>query len=139
MIRRGSLLALGLAMFLGLCIHGAMAQSAGWPGANAVQTTLYFGLKSDDGAGVSEQEWATFLREVITPRFPDGLTAIDAYGQGSPPQPGAALAQTTKVLIVVHADTIEASNAVNEIKTEYKRRFSQAGLFHTEAPVRIVE
>ncbi len=107
----------------------------------AVQSTLYFGLKSDDGAGVSEQEWAAFLAEVVTPRFPDGLTVIDAYGQSRliVAEPDAIKTQLTKVLIVVHAPTPDAAAALAEIKAEYRRRFAKSRVFHTETPVAIVK
>jgi hypothetical protein len=107
----------------------------------AVQSMLYFGLKSDDGSGVSEQEWAAFLAEIVTPRFPDGLTVLDAYGQsrGSGAEPDAIKAQLTKVLIVVHGSTPEAATALAEIKAEYRRRFAKSRVFHTETPVIVEE
>src|SRR5262249_10328363 len=40
----------------------------------ALQVDLYFGA-------VGEAEWRTFLDQEVTPRFPDGLSVIDAYGQ----------------------------------------------------------
>ncbi len=117
------------------------AENVAWPAPNAVQSTLYFGLKSTDGAGVSEQAWANFLAEVITPRFPAGLTVLQAYGQAGDKQakPGDVLPETTKVLIIVHPNTAEAATALGEIKAEYKARFNNTGVFHTDAAVRMVE
>jgi hypothetical protein len=40
---------------------------------------LYFGLNTPQGA-VSESEWESFLAEIVTPRFPSGLTVIDGRG-----------------------------------------------------------
>jgi hypothetical protein len=78
---------------------------------------------------------------VITPRFPDGLTVLQAYGQsgGNVATPGDVLAETTKMLIVVHPNTAEAAKALAEIKAEYKTRFHNLGVFHTDAPVRMVD
>lgn len=104
----------------------------------AVQTTLYFGLKSADGRGVSEQEWARFLAEVVTPRFPQGLTVVTAYGQGANPGSDAVLAEMTKVLIVVHPDDAASAASIADIKAKYSQDFGQTGVFHTEADVRIV-
>lgn len=104
----------------------------------AVQTTLYFGLKSADGRGVSEQEWARFLADVVTPRFPQGLTVVTAYGQGSNPGADAVLAELTKVLIVVHPDDEANAAKISEFKQKYSEDFGQTGVFHTEADVRIV-
>lgn len=113
----------------------AAAQAPVWPGATMLHSQLYFGLRSADGAGVSEQQWQTFLAEVVTPRFPNGLTVLNAYGQGGGTPPGVG--ETTKVLIVVHPHDQAAQNALAEIKAEYRRRFRQIGVFHTDWPARI--
>ena len=52
-----------------------------------IRTELYFGLAVPPGpdgqpAGqVSEEDWQWFLDEEITPRFPEGLTILEAGGQ----------------------------------------------------------
>src|SRR4051812_38501479 len=52
------------------------------PGNQAmVRDTLYFGQNRPDGGRVSRAEWDRFLTDVITPRFPDGLTVMRAVGQ----------------------------------------------------------
>ena len=103
----------------------------------AVETHLYFGLKTRNEEGVSEQAWQRFLADIVTPRFPGGLTVLEAYGQSSThPAPQG---QQTRLLIVVHADTPAAATAIAEIKQAWKKRFPSAGLFHTESDVRIVE
>jgi hypothetical protein len=135
---------LGTAMFAAaLALPGGLPIGAAepLPEPNAVESTLYFGMKSADGSGVSEQEWTHFLAEVITPRFPDGLTVVQVYGQAGNQRakPDAVLAETTKMLIIVHPNTAEAANALGEIKAEYKARFNNLGVFHTDAPVRMVE
>ncbi|MDZ4735391.1 MAG: DUF3574 domain-containing protein [Rhodospirillaceae bacterium] len=109
--------------------------------ADAVQTALYFGLKTDEGAGVSEQAWAHFLADVVTPRFPAGLTVVNAYGQSDDhgPEAGMVIAQGTRMLILVHPADDASAASVAEIKAAWNERFPTAGLFHTEADVRIVE
>ncbi|WP_170984568.1 DUF3574 domain-containing protein [Rhodoligotrophos defluvii] len=129
-------------MFLGLAASlGQAQQQNSAPSYDAVQSQLFFGLRSKDGTGVSEQAWAKFLAEVITPRFPDGLTVLSAYGQGraGPPSPALTSAETTKLLVVVHPDTDEARQKLQEIRAEYVRRFNQDSVFHVEVPARIVE
>ena len=44
------------------------------------QARLFFGLHGSAGM-VSEREWALFLGQIVTPRFPDGLTVFEASGQ----------------------------------------------------------
>jgi len=104
----------------------------------AVQSTLYFGLKTRDGVGVSEQQWAAFLAAEVTPRFPGGLTVLSAYGQGGGPGADAVLAEFTKVLIIVHPADAAAAAKISEIKAIYTQKFDPQGVFHTEADVRIV-
>src|SRR5688500_17329335 len=49
-------------------------------GTSYLRTTLYFGLARPSGV-VSDANWQSFLRDEITPRFPDGLTVWEADGQ----------------------------------------------------------
>src|SRR5262249_34608375 len=50
----------------------------------AVMDTLYFGTSMPEGT-VTSEEWQKFLAEVITPLFPEGLTAWAAAGQWKDP------------------------------------------------------
>lgn len=111
------------------------------PPAGAVQSTLYFGLELSDGGTVSERDWTRFLAEIVTPRFPDGLTVVDAYGQWRDTglSDSAMVREATKVVIIVHDSTPDAATALAAIKTGYMERFGQSSVFHTEAPVRVVE
>ncbi|HET6782494.1 MAG TPA: DUF3574 domain-containing protein, partial [Pseudoxanthomonas sp.] len=59
------------------------AQAQGW-----VRSELYFGVGEESGPAdrpqaepISEAQWRAFLDKEVTPRFPDGLTVFDAYGQ----------------------------------------------------------
>ena len=53
-------------------------QTKGW-----VDTRLYFGLGPVEHPeqGVNEADWRRFLHREVTPRFPDGLSVVDVYGQ----------------------------------------------------------
>ena len=87
-----------------------------------VTETLYFGTGRVGGAPVSEEEWAAFLREVVTPRFPEGFTAWPASGQwrGSS---GEILSEKSFVLSILHSPGEEAKVAA--IAARYKSRFRQ--------------
>ena len=71
--------------------------------AAQIRTTLYFGLSRPKGS-VSELEWQIFLRDEVTRRFPDGLTAWQAEGQWLTPA-GSIDREQSKVLLLVHPDT----------------------------------
>ena len=94
-------------------------------GASAPQlrTTLYFGLTRANGA-ISELDWQIFLRDEVTRRFPQGLTSWEAEGQWRSPG-GTIDRERSKVLLLVHADTVEARGAVQEVIATYRRQFDQ--------------
>jgi len=49
------------------------------------RTELFFGSAKPDGSAVTEEEFSTFLDQVITPRFPDGLTLLTgSVNSGTP-------------------------------------------------------
>src|SRR5262245_20828409 len=81
--------------------------------AAQVRTTLYFGTARPKGS-VSELEWQLFLRDEVTPRFPDGLTVWDAEGQWRA-SPGSVEHERSKVLLLVHADTAAARQSVQQV------------------------
>jgi hypothetical protein len=98
-----------------------------------VRTTLYFGLTRATGA-ISELEWQIFLRDEVTRRFPEGLTAWDAQGQWRTPT-GTIDQERAKVLLLVHADTAEARKAVQEVIATYRRLFEQQSVLWESARV----
>lgn len=108
---------------------------------SATRSDLYFGLDLAGGGAVDEEAWADFLGEVVTPRFPDGFTVIDAYGQWRDPAVANApiIREKTKLIVIVRPASAEADAAIAEIKTIYKKRFGQISVFHTDASVEIVE
>lgn len=46
-----------------------------------LRTELFFGLDKSTGGQVSSEDWEKIVAEVVTPRFPNGLTVDDALGQ----------------------------------------------------------
>jgi hypothetical protein len=102
-----------------------------------VATTLYFGLSSSDGSGVSEQEWQDFLDQFVTPRFPDGLTVTDAAGQYQMNQGGTIIRERSKVVTLIHDADAASRVRIAEIKAEYCRRFSQESVLSVEWPLRV--
>lgn len=93
---------------------------------------LYFGTTKKDGGAVSEVEWQTFLREVVTPRFPDGLTVLRATGQWKTKT--EILSEATYVLNVVHPGAAKNGQALVEIVDEYKKRFAQESVLRVSSP-----
>lgn len=94
---------------------------------------LYFGQEQGDGTELSSEEWETFLAEVVTPSFPDGLTVYDARGQWLDTEADRLYRESTKVLnILVPVDrTAEAKQSLDQIADTYVEEFDQQVVFKT--------
>jgi starvation-inducible outer membrane lipoprotein len=83
-VRRG--LAIGaLLLALGGCATTPATTGQGAAACRAplkamTQVDLYFGRNIPTGGEVSDAQWRQFLDEVVTPRFPDGLSVLDVHG-----------------------------------------------------------
>jgi hypothetical protein len=89
-----------------------------------VRTELYFGLSTPGGGQITELQFDAFVAQVITPRFPDGLTIVDAIGQWRD-STGRISHERSKILIVLHEPGSAAAAAIEEIRAQYKSRFNQ--------------
>lgn len=103
-----------------------------------VESRLYFGMSRPDGGQVEAPQWRDFLTREVTPRFPDGFTVLDGYGQWRSAD-SRIIAERSKVLIIIHPSTDENAKALAAIKSAYVKRFRQESVFHTEQDVRVVE
>jgi len=103
------------------------------PATAQLRTILYFGLARPAGT-ITEQEWQTFVRQEVTPRFPDGLTVWEVDGQwrGSD---GRIVKERSKVLLLVHADTQKARDAILSLIRHYKQAFGQESVLWETTPV----
>ena len=101
-----------------------------------IELNVYFGQEKADGTTVSETEWQAFLANAVTPRFPDGLTVLDARGQWLDTSEGRLYRESTKVLnVLVPTDAADAGVAsVQAISDEYKERLEQQAVFYTSLP-----
>src|SRR5215510_9555315 len=93
---------------------------------------LYFGRNAADSLVVTDSAWTSFVAEVVTPRFPSGLTSWSAMGQWLGAD-GRIEREPSFVLELVHPDRAPKTDAaIAVIIAEYKRRFRQ------EAVLRVV-
>jgi hypothetical protein len=88
------------------------------------RSEVYFGLSRPDGSMITNTEWQTFVNEVVTPKFPAGLTIVDSAGQWRNAY-GRIEQEPSKMLVLLHpqSPTIEAQ--IDEIRTLYRQRFNQ--------------
>lgn len=88
---------------------------------------------ADKPAGqVTPQEWADFLADTVTPRFPAGLTTWQASGQWRS-ETGSLVREPSYVLSLVHPPGEGSEAAIGEIVVAYKRRFEQEAVLRVRS------
>jgi hypothetical protein len=103
---------------------------------DTVADRLFFGRSIPGGGTVSDEEWAAFLRDVVTPRFPKGLSVWRADGQWLDER-GTIEHEQAMVVEVIHAASDSADASLRAIADEYKRRFRQEAVLRVTAPVHV--
>lgn len=96
-------------------------------GMAMARTELLFGA-----AHVSDAQWKAFLSREVTPRFPDGLTALDGYGQWKRPD-GRITGERSRVLLLWHAPAADADARIDAIREAYKKRFHQLSVMRVDS------
>jgi hypothetical protein len=88
---------------------------------------LFMGRNSGDRLRVREADWARFLTEEITPRFPEGMSVQDAFGQWRDTSAsGRLIREPAKVVrIVLPGDGSPQMERILAISDAYKARFGQ--------------
>jgi hypothetical protein len=99
---------------------------------SSITETLYFG-RAKPGGVVSDADWSSFLRDVVTPRFPAGLTTWQASGQWRADD-GSLTYEDSFVVALVHPPGATADAAVRTIVAEYKQRFQQQAVLRVRNP-----
>ncbi|MDB5411625.1 MAG: hypothetical protein JWL84_6537 [Rhodospirillales bacterium] len=96
----------------------------------AVTSELFLGQTRRDGRPILAAEWDAFLREVVTPLFPAGLTVVDASGQwrGSDGMIGR---EPMKILVIVRPGGADDVGIV-AIIAAYKARFAQESVLRVD-------
>ena len=97
----------------------------------SVSELIYFGTATPDGA-VTDEQWSGFLRDEVTPRFPQGLTTWPASGQWRS-QDGSLTREDSHVLNLVHGGDAATEQAVRELVESYKQRFRQEAVLRVKS------
>ena len=97
-----------------------------------VKYELYMGRSMADGDTVSDEEWDRFLADSVTPRFPDGLTVLDAEGQWRNSE-GRILKERSVVLVILAPPGEEGRRLIDEVSDQYQRRFDQESVLAVES------
>jgi hypothetical protein len=122
-----------LVFLLAGCVPRPVAGPA--PAATAWLDRLYLGRSIDGREAVTDEAWERFLRETVTPRFPDGYTVLRAEGRWRGAATDTTEAERSFVLEMVHRGDSTANARVLEIAREYRLRFRQQAVLRVTAPV----
>jgi len=147
-LKMNQLLAVAVALLLGFGIahyasssqtasptlHGDAAHPAkaqGW-----VDTQLYFGLGPADAPekGTSEAAWRDFLDREVTPRFPDGLSVMDVYGQWQGKDEKVPERIRSKLLIIDYPRTAENVAKIDAIRAAWKQKTGEHSVLKVSQP-----
>jgi hypothetical protein len=146
---RSFLSAIVLSMALSGCAHQAVPASpavaptlqgdAAHPGQTSgwVDTKLYFGLGPADQPerGVSDAKWREFLDKEVTPRFPNGLSVVDVYGQWQGVRHPSPERLRSKLLIVDYQDSKENRDKIEAIRVAWKKMTGDQSVLRVTQPV----
>ena len=94
---------------------------------------LFLGRSVKDAAPVSDADFARYVDEELTPRFPDGLTVTDGAGQWREPS-GALVREASKVVFLVLPRTPDVQERLNAARAAYKTRFRQDSVLLVTQP-----
>ena len=86
---------------------------------------LYFGQSLPGGHTVQPRAWTRFVSTAITPRFPDGFTVYDAYGQWMDPKKPRPSRERSKVEEIAAPDSVAVRAAITDIARSYRETFHQ--------------
>ena len=89
-----------------------------------VEYRLFFGRSQGTVEVVTDAAWRAFLAEEITPRFPDGLSVLDAAGQWRDPS-GTIVRERSKLVLILADPGDSGLQRTEEIARAYKRTFGQ--------------
>ena len=98
-----------------------------------IRTELYFGRSLPDGSVVTDEEWAKFLNDIVTTRFPDGFTVLDGFGQYRD-KSGRIVKEQSKVIVFLYPRQKRkaSSTKIDEIRSAYVKLFNQESVLRLD-------
>lgn len=97
---------------------------ASTPGENEHIDRLAFGLGIRDTGFVSDSAWEVFIRDVVTPRFPQGFAVYRTEGQWRLDN-GTIVKEPGRIIELIHVPDAATEAKVVEIADYYVRKFEQ--------------
>ncbi len=129
-MRRRSLIGVTAVTLLAGCAGPDRAARCLPPATAVPVVELFLGRGLPEGGEVDEAAWRSFLDAVVTPRFPDGLSVIDAAGQWR--RNGAIERERSKLLVIVAVDARDLDGRLDAVIAAYKARFQQQAVLRID-------
>ncbi|MGW1680031.1 DUF3574 domain-containing protein [Saccharopolyspora sp. NPDC002376] len=103
-------------------------------GTPYVETSLMFGtVRPDGGAPVTDEQFHSFVDEVVTPRFPAGLTVQDGYGQYRDANGVIEKERSFELVLLYPVNEYQDTDPkIEQIRTEYTQRFAQESVLRID-------
>ena len=97
---------------LSLLLAGCSSTSTG---ARWSRSEVFFGMSRPNGPAITSAEWQTFVNDVVTPKFPAGLTIVDSTGQWRNAA-GTIEQEPSKMLVLLHPANPAVESQIDEIR-----------------------
>ena len=107
-----------------LCSACAVSPAAPQPADAWLRCELFFGQSIPGGGQVSTEQWQAFVDREVTPRFPQGLTVLQAQGQWRNAQGGIDREASRVLVMLLPADTARGP-LMDELRSRYRVQFHQ--------------
>ena len=107
--------------------------------AQWLRTELYFSvgpLEGKDGV-ISPARWREFLDQEVTPRFPDGFSVLDAYGQWRDHGAKEPERLGTKVIVILHENDAKRAKDIEAIRLAWKRITGDLSVLRLSQPAEV--
>ncbi|KAF1072271.1 MAG: hypothetical protein GAK45_00251 [Pseudomonas citronellolis] len=102
------------------------------------RTELYFALGAlDNPQRISEARWRQFLDQEVTPRFPDGFTVLDAYGQWRDRGAEQPERLATKLIVLLHPVGAGQERDIEAIRLAWKRITGDLSVLRLTQPAQV--
>ncbi len=86
---------------------------------------LFFGQDIAGKGQLPKRAWDAFLKDTVTPRFPDGFTVFESYGQWRAPGVDKIGRERSKMIEIAAVDSPGVRKNIADLASIYRARFHQ--------------
>ena len=107
-------------------------RSCAGPGTLYRRTELFLGLSRPGREPVTIGEFARFLKEVVTPRFPGGFSVLEGHGQFRD-RHGTIVQEDARIMVLLYDPLDRTAGArIEAIRRAYAQAFRQESVLRAD-------